>query len=1128
VDEVAGQVIGGRYRIVRSLGRGGMGQVYLGQQLNLNRLVVIKKLVAERTNEQGIRALIDEARVAARLHHPNIVSVLDVNADSGMPFIAMEYLSGVTLRDMVERATPEALPLGVAIVIALDLLRGLAYAHGVKTGKHTGVVHRDVKPRNIMVTYAGVSKLIDFGISRFLDDEVGNVVAGTRHYMAPEQHRSGSRVDGRADQHAVAITLYEMMTGALPLVDDATLGDTPNAMNAFEPRVPVEPELGKIIGRALSLDPEDRFPDCNAMADALEALAKARGHVLSTTVVQRWLAERFADEAAAAERETARLAEEIELAFETRVGGPATAPTNLAPPADKFVGRAVELTRIGERFTAGARLITLLGPPGIGKTRLAREHAWRVRETHLGGVWFIDLTEARSVDGVLAGVAAALSVGGLGASVDAMVKQLGAAIAHRGRTLLVVDNFEQVVDHATLLGKLVDAAPDARWLVTSRERLNLPGEVVVELGPLATGVDPNGGLELLIDRASAARPGLAIGRAEIDELAVVVDRLEGNPLALELAAGRLKVLSPRQLRDRLAQGFDVLTGRRRGVPERQTAFEKAIEWSWQMLEPAEQATLAQAAIFRGGFSMEAAEAVIDLAGYRDTDVIDALESLCDKSLLRRTASPELPEEARFGLFESIRDFASSKLEALGSFPAARERHAEYYIAYAESWAGADTYPRVRERARHLAAERENIWVLVEPALAAESRTGESAALAIRALATLVPIYEGWAMRSLLSRAYDALLDSELADAAPPAALSIAWRERGRVVPRTQTDIMWRCTERALVIARDANLDAEFAWAAFRVMPIVADFQDLAARDALIAECRKRFASDSQRDWRALSMVIAVSFQKVQDIDAKLLAEIVVDLEETAKRSQRPSVLAQIHWALGVHYLCQEALPAAQPHFQRVMSLYEETGDDQSSLALARGNVAAINLLLDRDLEAALRMAELSRRSLLEMGLAVAVPFNDFNLALIREGLGDLTGAEVEARRCLDRQTAAGNASNWLMRGDTGRVAAAAQLAIVLAQIGRIDDAEQMLDEATTWTASWATTPPTSASVMEAALAILDAGRAHCAISRAALPAAETWLATARARTEAAWSDEVQVILRRARRRYEDSTRQPAR
>ncbi|MDB4954843.1 MAG: hypothetical protein JWO36_2412 [Myxococcales bacterium] len=1104
-----------------------MGQVYLAQQLNLNRLVVIKRVVSERATDQGMRALIEEARVAARLHHPNVVSIIDVSSDGGSPFIAMEYLSGVTLRDMIERATPDALPLEVALVITLDLLRGLSYAHGVRTGKHQGVVHRDVKPRNVMVTFAGMSKLIDFGISRWLDDESSNaVIMGTRHYMAPEQHKPGTRVDGRADQHAVAITLYEMVTGALPLVDDATLGDSPNALSAFEPRVPIEPELGAIITRALSVDPDERYPDCNAMAEALEGLARSRGLVLSATEVLRWVIERFAAEHAAVEQESANLAEESDAAYETRVGGPATAPTNLSPVSDKFVGRAVELTKLVERYTAGARLITLLGPPGIGKTRLAREHAWRVRESHLGGVWFIDLTEARSIDGVVGGIAAALGVGGLAATIDGMIKQLGSAITHRGRALFVLDNFEQVVDHAATIGRLGELAPDARWLVTSRERLNLPGEIVVELGPLAIGVDPNGGLELLIDRATAARPGLTIGRAEIDELAAVVDRLEGNPLAIELAAGRLKMLSPRQLRERLSQGFDVLTGRRRGVPERQTAFDKAIEWSWQMLEPVEQAALSQAAIFRGGFSIDAAEAVIDLAGYRDTDVLDALESLCDKSLLRRVTSPELPDEPRFGMFESIRSFALARLEAFGTGDAAHWRHAEYFLTYAESWAAEDSYPLVRERAKHLACERENIWALVEPALDPEGRNKDTAVLALRALVTLVPIYEGWAMRSAFSRACDALLDSPYLDTAPPAALSIAWRERARVAQRAQTDVMWRCTEKALSIARTHGCAEELAWAIFRALPIIADSRDLGGRNALIAEALERFSNPEDRDWRAVATAVAVSFQKVQDTDSKLLAAVIADLDKTSKLSQRPSVLAQIHWALGVHHIVTRDLLGSQQHFIRVVALYEETGDDQSSLALARGNVAAINLLLDRDLEAALRMAELSRRSLLEMGLSVAVPFNDFNLALIREGLGDMPGAELEARRCLDRQTAAGNASNWQLRGDTGRVAAAAQLAIVLAQLDRVADAESIIEDAATWTATWGSSPPSSESVMEAALAILDAARAHCAISRGAdsLRSADAWLSSARARTEAAWSDEVQVILRRARRRYEDSER----
>jgi serine/threonine protein kinase len=1105
-----------------------MGQVYLAQQLNLNRLVVIKRVVAERTGAHAIRALLEEARVAARLHHPNVVSVLDVSHDGESPFIAMEYLSGVTLRDMIERSSPGAVPLEVALVVTLDLLRGLSYAHGVRTGQHMGVVHRDVKPRNVMVTFAGVSKLIDFGISRWLDDETAaGLVMGTRGYMAPEQHKAGARIDGRADQHAVAITLYEMVTGAMPLVDDATLGDTPNAVAAFEPRVPIEPELGAIITKSLSVEPDDRYPDCDAMADALEALARKRGLVLSATEVHRWLRDRFAQEYSAEEQESASLAEVSDAQHETRVGGPATAPTNLAPPPDRFVGRAVEQTSISERFNQGARLITLLGPPGIGKTRLSREYGWLVREGYPGGVWFIDLTEARTVDGVLVGIASALSVGGLAATVDGMVKQLGAAITHRGHALFVLDNFEQVANHATAtIGRLGDLAPDARWLVTSRERLNMPGEGVIDVGPLATGMDANGALALLIDRASAARPGLPLGRAEIDDLGAVVDRLEGNPLAIELAAGRLKVLSPHQLRERLAQGFDVLTGRRRGVPERQTAFDKAIEWSWQMLEPAERATLAQAAIFRSGFSVEAAEAVIDLEGYRDIPVIDALESLCDKSLLRRVVSLELPDEPRFGMYEGIRSFALAKLDALGMANGAHKRHADYYLAYAEAWAAEDCYPRVRERARHLASERENVWALVEPSLEPGGATEANVVLALRAVATLVSIYEGWALRSLFARAFEVLLESEHAAAAPPVAQAIAWRERSRVALRNQTELMWKYTEKSIAIAREHRLAESFAWGVFRALPILSDLHDITTTRALLAEAMQWFTSPDDRDWRTIATVLAVSFQKIQETDPGQLDTIIDQLMVTSRVSQRPGVLAQIHWALGVHFVVKNELAASMQHFMRVVALYEETGDDQSSLALARGNVAAISLLLDRDLEAALRMAELSRRSLLEMGLPTAVAFNDFNLCLIREGLGDMLGAEIEARRCLDRQTAAGSGSNWLLRGDAGRVAAAGQLAIVLSQLDRVDDAEAMIAEATTWTTSWSTNPPSSESVMAAAYAILDLARAHCALGRGVgeLTTATQWLDAARGRSDAAWSDEVQVILRRTKRRIEDSVR----
>jgi predicted ATPase len=896
-------------------------------------------------------------------------------------------------------------------------------------------------------------------------------------------------------------------------------------MSASEPLVVMDQLLEPIVQQARSVAPGDRFADCSAMVEALENVARSRGLVATAAVVERWMLRKFPREHAASERELADLADAAEARDATRVAEPATAPTNLAPPVDGFVGRDDDLATLAERFAGGARLVTLLGPPGIGKTRLAREYAWRAREGRTGGAWFADLTEARSADGIVVDVATALGVANLDGTLDGAVRQLGAAIAHRGDALIVVDNFEQVVDHAAAtLGRLADLAPSARWLVTSRERLNLPIEIAIELGPLDTGGET---LSLLVERARVARPDIALGPGELDELASIAERLEGNPLAIELAAGRLKLLSPRQLRDRLASGFDVLTGRRRGVPERQTAFDKAIEWSWQMLEPFERDALAQAAIFRGGFSITAAESVIDLAAHPSAPpVIDVLESLGDKSLLRRIVAGELPDEPRFGMYEGIRSFARARLDGLpdGAAAAASARHADYFLAYAERWAATDRYPDVRERARHLAAERENIWLLVEPVLDGAG-SPDAVARALRAVVTLVPIYEGRGLRSLFARVFDSVLDGDAAAGVPPRVLSIAWRERCRSVPRNQIEIAWRFLWRAFEIARDHGLREELAWTVLRGLPLTSDRRDPASREAMITAARDRFVGDDpdDRDWRALSTSLLISFQKVDDSDLSQLAAIVDDLTATAATSRRPGVLAHIYWALGIHHLVTGDLEAAQSHLRRVVALYEETDDDQPSLALARGNVAAMAINLDRDLDDALRLAELSRRSLLEMGLTTSVPFNDFNLALIREGLGDLDGAEVEARRCVERQAEAGPGSNWLMRGDTGVVTALAQLAIVQSQLGRADDADRTLGDAAARIAAWEVgVAPYSISVMEAARAVVDVARAQVALARGTVVAARRHLDAARARTEAAWSDEVMVIMRRVQRRLDNT------
>ena len=271
-----GEVVAGRYEIIRSLATGGMGEVLLARQVNLDRLVVIKRAVNQHSGRE-LRALADEARVAARLHHPNIVSVLDVIDAESTPMVVLELVVGVPLRDVIDRA-PGGLPPGVALAIAIDILRGLAYAHAARSSDGTGIVHRDIKPRNVMVTFSGVTKLIDFGISRWIDEPIAErTVTGTQGYMSPEQER-GEPVDGRTDQYAVGVTLREMLTGF----------PEPTEARPLQPAA-----LAALVDRATAARAEDRYADCGEVIAALERYAAAQRLHPSAMLVERWMDAHF-------------------------------------------------------------------------------------------------------------------------------------------------------------------------------------------------------------------------------------------------------------------------------------------------------------------------------------------------------------------------------------------------------------------------------------------------------------------------------------------------------------------------------------------------------------------------------------------------------------------------------------------------------------------------------------------------------------------------------------------------------------------------------------------------------------------------------------------------------------------
>ena len=355
---------------------------------------------------------------------------------------------------------------------------------------------------------------------------------------------------------------------------------------------------------------------------------------------------------------------------------------NLPAERDAFVGRNTDLRALAARLDAGSRLITVLGPGGTGKTRFVRRYGWSWLGDWPGGVYFCDLSDAKSLDAILGAVAVAL---GIPLGKDDPGVQLGHAIAGRGRCLVILDNFEQIVAHAAdTVGRWLDRAVEASFVVTSRERLHLPGEELLPLEPLPVTMDA---IDLFVARARAQLPDFVLGDGNRAAVAEAVRLLDGLPLAIELAAARVRVLSPAQLVVKLRDRFQVLAGAR-GASARQATLRTAIDWSWDLLAPWEQAAFAQCSVFEGGFTLEAAEAVLELSPWPDApSAMDAIQALVDKSLLRTWVPSDRGrydiEEPYFGMYISIHEYAEEKLRAssAGAERACEERHGRYFARF---------------------------------------------------------------------------------------------------------------------------------------------------------------------------------------------------------------------------------------------------------------------------------------------------------------------------------------------------------------------------------------------------------------------------------------------------------------
>lgn len=662
-----------RYEVIRAIGRGGMATVFQVKHLVLGTMHALKLLhhFSPRLRDELIR----EGRLQARLDPAFIVPVHDVLEVDGAPALLMPLVKGCSLRDVYQRHAPDQAECA-SIFSAIAL--GVAEAH------EQGVVHRDLKPENILLDiYRGKARIrvADFGLGVVSEmaGEQAMGFAGTPAYAAPEQLLGLTIPDRRADLWSIGIMLYEALTGSRPFVD----GDHSRPPSAFDPQseltATVPPLWRPLVQALLHPNVDERGPPARDLATAIQQVVEPapldRSSPVSEAIhLHKPLPQSPFTRASLVSMESPSSADTVDT-FNTDMDSVSeyevhsTRNSNLPDDRNAWIDRPDQIARIAEVLSAGSRVVSLFGTGGIGKTRLAIAYARSHELAWNGGVWICNMSEAKSQDGLCAAVGRALNVPLSGESPS---EQIGHAIAARGRVLMVLDSVEHIAGELpAALRSWQTLAPEAVFLLTTRSLLNVSGEVVLEVPPLA----PDLSQSLFIARAKQISPWYAPDEAQRRTIAELVARLDHLPLAIELAAARTRVMSPKKMLARLSDRFRLLAGSSATI-DRHSTLKAAIEWSWNLLSPAEQMAMSQLAVCHGGFSMEAAESILDLSAYPNAPwEIDVVQSLVDKALLRTGG------EDRFSMFASVQDYALQVLRAHGDEQSAHKRHAAYFAAF---------------------------------------------------------------------------------------------------------------------------------------------------------------------------------------------------------------------------------------------------------------------------------------------------------------------------------------------------------------------------------------------------------------------------------------------------------------
>ncbi len=657
----------GNYRLIQLLGQGNFSEVYLGEHIHLHTQAAIKVLHGQLASHD-VESFLTEARTLAHLRHPHIIQVLDFGVEGTTPFLVMDYAPNGNLRQHHPKGTQ--LPLDTIISYVMQVAEALQYAHQEK------LIHRDIKPENMLLGRNNEVLLSDFGIAIMIQSSRSQHpqdTAGTIAYMAPEQLRG--KPSPASDQYALGIAVYEWLCGDRPFhgtfaeLHSQHLSVAPPPLHQKVPAIPAAVE--HVVLKALAKDPIERFANVHAFSRALEETVKTESSGRTLFVFDPDSPE---DHSAEAEQ----VLDPLQVRFYNQPG-----------PLTRLIGREHEMQSVSTLLQRSeVRFVTLTGPGGVGKTRLGLQVATDLLDDFANGVCFVSLAPISDPNLVVPTIAQALGIKEAG---EESVADLLQAYVHDKHLLLLLDNFEQVLPAVPGLSNLLTTCPQLKILVTSRAVLHIRGEHEFPVPPLALpdlthfpgseGLSQYAAVAFFLHCAQAARPDFQLTPANTRTIAEICVRLDGLPLAIELAAPRIKLLSPQALLTRLGHRLQVLTSGAQDAPVRQQTLRNTLAWSYDLLAAEEQRLFRWLSVFVGGCTLEAVEGLSTTLGDTSADILDGVASLMDKSLLRQVEQEG--EEPRLLMLATIREYGLEALTASGEMASTRRAHAVYYLRLSE-------------------------------------------------------------------------------------------------------------------------------------------------------------------------------------------------------------------------------------------------------------------------------------------------------------------------------------------------------------------------------------------------------------------------------------------------------------